>query len=31
VSAEQREIALYERYQSFFGYGYYVARKISTG
>jgi SAM-dependent methyltransferase len=27
VAAEQREIVLYERYRSFFGYGMYVARK----
>jgi SAM-dependent methyltransferase len=27
VAAEEREIALYERYRAFVGYGYYVARK----
>jgi SAM-dependent methyltransferase len=28
VAAEELEIALYERYRAFVGYGYYVARKI---
>ena len=28
VMAEQNEISLYERYKAFFGYGYYVARKV---
>ena len=28
VAAERAEIALYERYQACFGYGFYVARKI---
>lgn len=27
VAAEELEIALYERYSAYFGYGYYVARK----
>lgn len=27
IDNEQREIALYERYKAFFGYGYYIARK----
>ena len=27
VAAEEVEIALYERYRAFFGYGYYVARR----
>ncbi|MEY4507392.1 MAG: hypothetical protein RL297_1970 [Pseudomonadota bacterium] len=27
VAAEEREIALYERYHGFFGYGFYIARK----
>lgn len=27
VEAEKREIALYERYGAFFGYGYFIARK----
>lgn len=27
IDAEQRDIALYERYKGCFGYGYYVARK----
>jgi SAM-dependent methyltransferase len=30
VAAEQAEIALYERYASFVGYGYYVARKVDS-
>lgn len=29
VDAEKEEIALYEQYAAFFGYGYYVARKTS--
>ncbi len=29
VAGEQREIALYEHYSAFFGYGYYVARKVA--
>jgi hypothetical protein len=28
VAAEEREISLYERYRSFIGYGYYIARKV---
>jgi len=28
VAAEEREIALYERYRAFVSYGYYVARKL---
>lgn len=28
VAAERQEIALYERYGSFVGYGYYIARKV---
>ncbi|MGJ3262776.1 MAG: class I SAM-dependent methyltransferase [Salinarimonas sp.] len=28
VAAEEQEVALYERYRAFFGYGYYVARKV---
>lgn len=28
VAAENHEIALYERYREYFGYGYYIARKI---
>ena len=31
VAAEEREIALYETYKTFFGYGYFVARKVETG
>jgi hypothetical protein len=27
AAAEELEIALYERYRAFIGYGYYVARK----
>ncbi len=27
VQAEEREMALYERYKSFYSYGYYIARK----
>ncbi len=27
VDAEEQELALYERYKSFFGYGFYIARK----
>jgi len=27
VAAEELEIALYERYRAFVGYGYYIARK----
>jgi len=30
VAAEEREIALYERYRAFVGYGYYVARKADA-
>ena len=29
VEAEENEIALYERFSAFFGYGYYVARKTA--
>ncbi len=29
VAAEEHEIALYSRYSSYFGYGFYVARKTS--
>lgn len=29
VEAEENEIALYEQYSEFFGYGFYVARKVS--
>lgn len=29
VQAEEEEIALYERYAAFFGYGYYVARRTA--
>lgn len=29
VEAEKVEIALYERFSAFFGYGYYVARKVA--
>jgi SAM-dependent methyltransferase len=28
MAAEEREIWLYERYRSFIGYGYYIARKV---
>lgn len=28
IAAEELEISLYERYKEFFGYGYYVARKV---
>ncbi|WP_029030116.1 class I SAM-dependent methyltransferase [Salinarimonas rosea] len=28
VAAEEDEIALYERYRGYFGYGYYIARKV---
>ncbi|MEX1325032.1 MAG: class I SAM-dependent methyltransferase [Synechococcaceae cyanobacterium] len=28
VSAEQREIELYEQYKSFYSYGFYIARKV---
>jgi len=28
VSAEEKEISLYERYKAFISYGYYVARKV---
>lgn len=30
VSAEQSEIALYERYKSYYGYGVYIARKLAA-
>lgn len=30
VAAEEREIALYERYKGFFSYGFYVARKFGA-
>ena len=30
VAAEENEIALYERYSEFFGYGFYVARKVGA-
>jgi hypothetical protein len=30
VAAEELEIALYERYRDFVGYGYYVARKTES-
>jgi SAM-dependent methyltransferase len=30
VEAERREIALYERYAEFVGYGYYIARKVGS-
>jgi hypothetical protein len=29
VAAEQHEIALYERYSAFIGYGYYLARRTA--
>lgn len=29
VAAERSEISLYDRFSSFFGYGYYVAKKVS--
>ena len=29
VTAEEAEIALYERFSAFYGYGYYVARKTA--
>ena len=29
VQSEESEIALYERYSAFFGYGYYVARRLA--
>jgi ubiquinone/menaquinone biosynthesis C-methylase UbiE len=29
VNAEQREIALYEQYNLFYGYGFYIARKVA--
>ncbi len=28
IAAEELEISLYERYKDFYGYGYYVARKV---
>ncbi len=28
IAAEEREIALYDAYSAFFGYGYYIARKV---
>jgi SAM-dependent methyltransferase len=31
VAAETEEIALYEHYRAFVGYGYYIARKTSQG
>jgi len=30
VAAEENEIALYERYKAFVGYGFYVARKVGA-
>jgi hypothetical protein len=30
VAAEEHEIALYERYRAFVGYGYYVAKKLGA-
>ncbi len=30
VATEQNEISLYERHKAFFGYGYYIARKIDA-
>jgi len=30
VAAEEAEIALYERYRAFFGYGFYIARKTEA-
>lgn len=30
VAAEKREIELYERYKSYYGYGMYIARKMKT-
>ncbi len=29
VEAERREIALYEKYKAYYGYGVYIARKLS--
>lgn len=29
VTAEEKEISLYERYKAFVSYGYYIARKTS--
>jgi len=29
VAAEEREIDLYERFQAYVGYGFYIARKTS--
>lgn len=30
VESEKREMALYERFKTFFGYGYYIARKVDA-
>ncbi len=30
VSAEEKEIALYEKYHTYYGYSFYISKKIST-
>jgi SAM-dependent methyltransferase len=31
VAGEQREIAVFEKYSDYFGYGFYIARKVGAG